>query len=145
MSVPNVLAQPFRYYCGCPLDYFRTPGNFFLTNCNFITPLPIKNEPHYQLRGRVSSAVSTHQLIPRVAPNRLALAPSVARYPYYKCYLLPKIKWSTQTLQAWDSQIPTYWTCLAYPLRKYIKNYETLWRDKIQFKVNSWTVTLNAI
>jgi len=28
-SVPNVLAQPLRYYRGCPFNYFGTHGNFF--------------------------------------------------------------------------------------------------------------------
>jgi len=72
------------------VQLFWNTRQLFLTSGNFITPL--KTEPNYQLRGRVYNVVIAHQLIPRVAPTGLTLAPSVARYPYYKCYLLPKIK-----------------------------------------------------
>jgi hypothetical protein len=112
----------------------------FLTSCNLLTPLPVKPEPHYEMRGTVSGVVA-HQ--------------------HSNDWLLRNLLHGTPTTSAISNPLPppkkdTNVAGLGFPnsyllsmpltpIRKNIKIYEIFWRYTIQFKINSWTLTLYAI
>lgn len=98
-------------------------------------PLPVKTEPHYELRGTVSNVVTAYQhptdwLLRHLLHATPTTSTISKKKKIRRGFGIPQFLLNEHS---------------SVPISKNIKIYETPWRYTIPFKINSWTLRLYVI